>query len=219
MECVVRGILFVLSQGCEWRAIDQPGARWNSVYQYYLRWSKSGFWEELWKSLARKLKRGCRFLDSTHVKAHRCAANPRGGQSAQCLGRTKGGLNTKIHATVDSNRTPEKLYLSPGNDADVMHAETVLEGCSGSRVVADKGYDSDALREDLYEKGIEPCIPARSNRLDPLPYSKAAYRKRHKVENYFERIKTFRRVATRYDKLAATFLGFVYLATIVVGHK
>lgn len=75
------------------------------------------------------------------------------------------------------------------------------------------------MRERLYEGGIEPCIPPKSNRLDPLPYSKASYRKRHKVENYFERLKTFRRVATRSDKLAATFLGFVYLATIVVGQK
>ena len=75
------------------------------------------------------------------------------------------------------------------------------------------------MREGLYQEGIEPGIPPKSNRVDPLPYSKAADRKRHKVENYFERIKTFRRVATRYDKLAATFLGFVYLATIVVGQK
>lgn len=215
----MKGILFVLSQGCEWRVIDCPEARWNSVYQYFWRWSKNGVWRKLWQRLSRKLRRGLRFIDSTHVKAHRCAANPRGGQAAQGLGRTKGGLNTKIHAVVDSNRTPENLLLSAGNDADISHAEAVLEQCSGSRVVADKGYDSDPLREQLYERGIEPCIPPKSNRLDPLPYSKAAYRKRHKVENYFERLKTFRRVATRYDKLAVTFLGFVYLAAIVVGQK
>jgi len=207
----------VLSQGCEWRAIDTPQARWNSVYQYFLRWSKTGVWRKLWQRLSRKLRRGLRFIDSTFVKAHRGAANPRGGQSAQGLGRTKGGLNTKLHVVVDLNRTPENLLLSPGNEADITHAAKLLEKSSGSRLVADKGYDSDALREGLYEENIEPCIPPKSNRVDPLPYSKAAYRKRHKVENYFERIKTFRRVATRYDKLAATFLGFVYLATIVVG--
>lgn len=136
---MVRGILFVLSQGCEWRAIDQLEARWNSVYQYFWRWSKNGLWKELCQRLSRKLRRGLRFLDSTPVKAHRCAAHPRGGQLAQGLGRTKGGLNTKIHALVDSNRTPENLLLSPGNEADVLHAETLLQECSGSRVVADKG--------------------------------------------------------------------------------
>ena len=81
--------------------------------------------------------------------------------------------------------------------------------------VADKGYDSDELRSWLFERDITPCIPPRNNRTDPLPYRPSAYRKRHLVENCFAHLKTFRRVATRYDKLAETFFGWVLLAAIV----
>ena len=170
----------------------------------------------LWESCASKPVGTKRFLDSPHVKAHRCASNARGGREHQALGRTKGGLNTKIHAVVDPRGEPVNILLSAGHDADISHAPAVLEEVSAAMVVADKGYDSDACREWLRARGIQPCIPPRSNRNHPETYSKAAYRKRHVVENFFERIKNYRRVATRYDKLAVTYLGFVYLAIIVL---
>ena len=213
---VLRGILTVLSQGCKWRAIGQPTAGWNAIYQYYWRWTREGLWQMLWESCAPKPMGTKRFLDATHVKAHRCASNARGGREHQALGRTKGGLNTKIHAVVDLRGRPVNLLLSAGNEADIRHAETVLEEVPAAMLVADKGYDCDAFRAWLRGRGIIPCIPPRSNRTAPESYSKCAYKKRHLVENFFERIKNYRRVATRYDKLAQTYLGFVYLATTVL---
>ena len=114
---------------------------------------------------------------------------------------------------VRARRWP--LLLSPGNEADVSLAEEVLQVAEITTLVGDKGYDSDPLRAWLRGRGITPCIPARSNRLNPEPYRKSTYRKRHLVENYFAAIKTFRRVATRYDKLAETFFGWVLLATTI----
>ena len=132
------------------------------------------------------------------------------------MGRTKGGMNTKIHAVVDEDANPIRLFITPGCDADITHAETLLTAMPATELVADKGYDSDAFREHLQARGVRPCIPPRSNRKNPQRYSKASYRKRHVVENFFERIKNFRRVATRYDKLAETFLGFVCLAAAII---
>ena len=216
LEVVLRGILTVLSQGCKWRAIDQPGAGWNAIYKYYWRWSHEGLWGMLWAWCAPKLVGTKRFVDSTHVKAHRCASNARGGREHQALGRTKGGLNTRIHAVVDLRGRPANLFLSAGNEADISHAEALLEEVPAAMLVADKGYDSDSFRDWLRERGTRPCIPPRSNRKAPESYSKSACKKRHLVENFFERIKNYRRVATRYDKLAVTYLGFVYLATTVL---
>lgn len=213
---MLRGILTVLSQGCKWRAIDGPEASWNSIYQYYRDWSRRGVWAELFALVGPKLKGRRRFLDATHIKVHRCASNPPGGQDGQALGRTKGGLNSKLHAVVDEAGRPVSLLLSPGNEADVSHAPAVLEEISTTMVVADKGYDSDPLRHWLAERGIKPCIPPRRNRKSPARFSKASYRKRHLVENFFERMKNFRRVATRYDKLAETFFGFACLAATIV---
>ena len=215
MEKVIRTILFVLHEGCGWRAIDHPEARWNSVYQYYRRWCRTGTWQKLWDLVAPPTRGKTAFLDSSHIKVHRCGLNPAGGQEAQAIGKSRGGWNTKVHAVVDGKGVPTVLSLSPGNEADVTHAPAMLEEMDSGKLVADKGYDSDPLRTWLTGRGVAACIPPRSNRLHPMAYSRVSYRKRHLVENFFEKIKTFRRVATRYDKLAVTYFGWVLLAVIV----
>jgi transposase len=126
------------------------------------------------------------------------------------MGRTKGGLNTKIHALVNARSQALVIALSAGNDADVSLAEELTECLpEDSTLIGDKAYDSSTLRQAAGAKGIKTCIPARSNRTTTPPFSRTAYRRRHRIENFFERIKRYRRVATRYDKLAETFLGFV----------
>lgn len=156
-----------------------------------------------------------RFLDSTHAKVHCAGANPQGGQEDQAMGRTKGGLNTKIHAVVDNRGNPVTLMLSSGTLADVTAAPLCVSEVEGCVIVADKAYDSMEFRETVNDCGNSTCIPPRSNRLDPADYSKHTYKKRHRVENFFQRIKRYRRVATRYDKLAETYFGFVCLAAFV----
>ena len=190
MELVLHGILIVLCQGCKWRAINRPEACWNSIYQYYRDLARRGGWAQLFAVVEPRLKGRRRFLDSTHIKVHRCASNPPGGQAGQALGRTKGGMNTKLHAVVDEVGQAASLMLSPGNDADISHAQTVLQEIPAAMLVADKGYDSDLFRQWLAQRGIKPCIPPRRNRKTPARFSKASYRKRHLVENFFERIKT-----------------------------
>jgi putative transposase len=85
-----------------------------------------------------------------------------------------------------------------------------------AQAAMDKAYDSNAIRAKLAAKGIEPVIPPKANRLDVIHYDKEQYKQRNKVERLFNKIKQFRRVATRYEKLTATFLGFVILALIVI---
>ena len=219
IEKVLTAILFVLLEGCTWRGIDAPDAHWNTIYQYYRRWCRDGLWERVWQAVVPTPTSKTVFVDASHMKAHRCALNPEGGREFQALGLTKGGWNTKLHAAVDRDGVPRALFLSAGNVADISHAQDVLEEAMAAMPVAvavlDKGYDGDDLRIWLYEQGITPCIPSKSNRRAPLPYGKATYRKRHVVENFFAHLKTFRRVATRYDKLAETFFGWVLLAVIV----
>ena len=216
MCIVLESILFVLTEGCSWRATDRPQARWNSVYQYFRRWCQRGTLQKVLTRFGPELVPGWHFVDSTHVKVHADGSNPAGGQAAQAMGRTKGGLNTKIHALVNARSQALVIALSAGNEADISLAEELTECLpEDSTLIADKAYDSSTLRHAAGAKGVKTCIPARSNRTTTVPFSPTAYRRRHRIENFFERIKRYRRVATRYDKLAETFLGFICLAILV----
>src|SRR5439155_15884597 len=107
-------------------------------------------------------------------------------------------------------------HLSPGQDADITHAETLLGDLEPGAVLGDKGYDSDALVEAIEERGAEPVIPPRKNRTEPREYDRVLYKERNKVERCVGLLKQFRRVATRYEKTARNFLGMATLAAIAV---
>jgi transposase len=153
-------------------------------------------------------------LDATHIKVHQDASNPAGGQQNQAMGRTKGGLNTKLTVRVDAKGRALQLTLAPGQRADVIAAADQMF-TSGKRIVGDKGYDSDRFREHIASAGGSVCIPARAGRRTPAAHHAGYYRRRHRVENFFQRIKRFRRIGTRYEKTDLHFLSFVFLAAIL----
>jgi putative transposase len=107
------------------------------------------------------------------------------------------------------------LVLSPGQSADCSRFGELYEGLDEDNVLEaaalDKGYDTNAIRERLAEDGIDPVIPPKSNRKEQLPYDPEIYRQRNRVERFFNRIKHFRRIATRYEKYAHTFLAMIHL--------
>ena len=125
-------------------------------------------------------------------------------------------MTTKIHAIVDALGNPVALSLTPGQAADITQAGPLLEKVEPEALLADKGYDSDALVETLTQRGIEPVIPPKANRRTPRNTDFALYRERNLVERFFNKIKHYRAVATRYDKLASTFLAGVLLVCVVI---
>jgi transposase len=140
----------------------------------------------------------------------------KGGDQAQEIGLSRGGKTTKIHALTDTIGRPFRLRLTAGNVSDIKAAPSLLGNLAGAKhLLADKGYDADHLRQTLRGERIRPVIPGRSNRKRPVKYDKQRYKERHLIENAFCRIKDFRRVATRYDKLAANFLSTVALACLL----
>ena len=125
-------------------------------------------------------------------------------------------MTTKLHVAVDALGNPLRVILSAGQIADIEQAEALISGQSAEFIVADKGYDSDAFVEAISAQGSQPVIPPRSNRLDPRSFDRHLYKSRNLIERFFSRIKQFRRIATRYDKLAKSFLSFVHLACAFV---
>jgi len=120
-------------------------------------------------------------------------------------------LTTKIHASVDSLGNPLEMILTGGEKADILQAEELTKGYAMSFVVADKAYDSDKLVKYIQEQGAEAVIPPRGNRKNPREYDRYIYKDRNLIERFFNRIKQFRRIATRYEKLDRNFLGFLHL--------
>ena len=151
-----------------------------------------------------------------------CQSPPLGGgrkrgEQKQAVGRSRGGRNTKIHALADAKGRLIAILLTGGEAHDCPIAERLIRRVKPSkRLLGDKAYDSAELRDELHERGTKPVIPNRSNRKQPFYFSKRLYKLRWRIESAFNRLKDFRRIATRYDRLARNYLASVCLAAALV---
>jgi transposase len=139
------------------------------------------------------------------------------GEQTQAIGRSRGGRNTKIHAIADAKGRLLSILLSGGEAHDCPPAQRLIRRAKpAKKLLGDRAYDSAELRQWLDERGTTPVIPNKSNRKQPYSFSKKSYRQRHRIENAFCRLKDFRRIATRYDRLARNFLASVCLVAAIV---
>lgn len=125
-------------------------------------------------------------------------------------------MTTKIHLLADTFGRPLRLLLTPGQAADITSAPALLEGMKATGVIADKGYDGNALRESIRRNGMEAVIPTKRNRLVAIEHDKEAYRTRNRIERCFNKLKHFRRIATRFDRLDCHYLSFLHLASAML---
>ena len=120
-------------------------------------------------------------------------------------------MTTKIHAAVEALGNPLRLRLSAGQVADIREAPALIQGLAAQAVVGDKGYDADEFVGIIEAQGAQAVIPPRKHRTQPRDYDRHLYKDRNLVERFFNRIKQFRRIATRYEKLAQNFLSMIRL--------
>jgi transposase len=137
------------------------------------------------------------------------------GIHQRALGRSRGGFTSKIHCLGDARGRPIAFHLTPGEAADCKAYDTLIDlpEQPPDALLADKAYDTDAIRGDLKERGIKPVIPPKSNRTATIRYSKRLYRQRNCIERVLGHLKINRAVATRYDQLADSFLGMLFIAS------
>ena len=139
-----------------------------------------------------------------------------GGQEGQALGSSRGGFSTKIHIAVDALGNPLRLILTAGQRHDSPQAAALIEGFEPQALIADKGYDADALIEALAAKSIEAVIPPKKNRLEQRDYDQHLYRERHLIECFINKIKHYRRVFSRFEKLSKNYLGFLSFVSALI---
>jgi len=155
--------------------------------------------------------------------ASTCGRSTKKNRDDAALGRSRGGLTTKIHAaTLDENRSVV-LQLTPGQASDCAQFDSIYDALPNDNVLEaaalDKGYDADRIRERLALDGVEPVIPGRSNRRQSIPYDRSRYARRNLVERFFNKLKQFRRISTRYEKHAFTFLAMLHLVSAFISIK
>ena len=186
-----------------------------TVFNRCNRWSKRGLWQDIFAALAGCSKPpGAAMIDG--VRAHRAASGQR-GERGQAIGRSRGGRTTKIHALIDQAGRPLAFHLTGGNIADVTVAAPLLCQLAPSAwLIGDKGYDADHLRALLDSRGTIAVIPNKANRKRRFPFDAERYKWRNVIERTNCRIKDFRAIATRYDKLARNFLAGLCLVTALI---
>lgn len=135
------------------------------------------------------------------------------------MGKSRGGLSTKIHVAVDASGNPVRLLLTAGQTSEHTQAGALVDGFQASFVLADKGYDSDAFVETIKASGATPVIPPKKNRLTPRDYDKDIYKERNLVERFFQKLKQYRRIATRYERLALNYMTMLSLVSILIWLK
>ncbi|MDZ8223568.1 IS5 family transposase [Nostoc sp. ChiVER01] len=212
----VEAVLYRYRAGIPWRDLPERFGDFRVIHTRFSRWSKTGVWEGVFQHLADDADNEYAMIDSTIVRAHQHSAGAKGGSSTEAIGRSKGGLSTKIHAVVDALGNPLSFYLTPGQACDLDGADQLLPTVVADTVLADKSYDADErVIERLESLGKTAVIPPKRNRTRPRDYDRDLYT-RHLIENFFAKLKQYRAIATRYDKRATNFLGAIYLAASVI---
>ncbi|MFF7887803.1 MULTISPECIES: IS5 family transposase [unclassified Streptomyces] len=242
---VLNGIVWKFRTGTAWRDVPERYGPWATLHTRFRRWALDGTFERMLRAAQARADAVGDIdwlvsVDSTIVRAHQHAAGARkGGLRSPGLGRSRGGLTSKIHLACDSIGRPLAFTLTGGNTNDCTQFTAVMEAIRVPRigpgrprtrpahVLGDKGYSSRAIRTWLRRRGIGHTIPERAdqvrNRLRrgsrggrPPTFDKQLYKRRNVVERCFNRLKQWRGIATRYDKTAESYQAAVTLASLLM---
>ena len=173
---VLNGIFWVLRSGAPWRDLPQEFGPYTTCYNRFVRWRRAGVWTKTMNALAVAHDAAVQMIDTSIVRVHQhgaCVTRNR----RQSMGRSRGGLTSKIHAVLDTNGLPVRLALTAGEAHDNRLAGKLLSRLKfGTMLLADRGYDADWIRPLAAQKGAWANIPPRSNRRDPICFSPNLYR-------------------------------------------
>ena len=214
---VISGIFWVIKTGSAWKQLPEFYGKWTTVYSRFKRWSKAGIFEKIFRIFTKRVNKKCfAMIDSTFSKAHRTAASMACSDVDRNIGRSRGGITTKIHLLCNEYGLPIDFMVTGGEVHDVKLAPDLIARNRMAGLIADKAYGSDEVRSALLKRKLKCCIPAKSNAKNKINHDRNTYKKRHRIENMFARIKDLKGLALRTCRCAHTFTSFVSMALIAL---
>lgn len=218
-QTVFEAIFWILDSGAKWRYLPEKFGNWNSIYHKFRKWYDEGVFEKILRSLVDSCRKFYLVeMDSTFCKVHQHAAGARKILENQNIRISRDGRTTKIHALVNEHFQLVGVKLSGGNVHDIEIAigflsKVVLEG---KNILADKAFCSEEIRKFIAKEKATACIPDKSNSVVTHDFYEGLYKARNIIERFFQRIKNFRHIATRYGKLSDCFFYFVMLSAVMI---
>ena len=216
---IVSAIVFVIKNRLRWRDAPRDYGPHQTIYNRFVRWSRLGVFNKIFVALGAQGRQAAAGDDRRHASEGASYSRKpfKKGPVPRRIGRTKGGLNSKLHAVCDGNGRPLVMLLSEGQMSDYKGAALMLPAMPKAKeLLADKGYDADWFRAALAKRSIAVCIPSKSKRKVAIPYDALLYKQRHKIENMFGRLKDWRRIHTRYDRCAHTYFSAICIAAALI---
>ena len=221
---VVNAILYVAEHGCKWRGLPKRFGNWHTIYTRMNRWTKAGVLDRMFEELQRaqvvRIRIEAVSLDSTSIKVHPdgTGALKKGPQS---IGKSRGGWNTKIHMVAADARTAVTFCLSPGQAHDAPEGRRLLSSLGPTsrpvHLLMDRAYEGNETRQLALDLGFIPVVPPMKTRIEPWDYDREMYKRRNEVERLFRRLKGYRRIFSRFEKLDLMFLGFISFVLVADG--
>ena len=213
---ILEGILWVLRTGSPWRDMPESFPSWSSCYSRYRAWNRTGVLQQILSRLSKESDDEWHMLDSTIIRAHQCSAGKATKENDQALGRSKGGFSTKIHTKVDALGLPLKFILTGGKVDDSTQGIALIDGFHSEYLMGDAGYDTNKIRNYLEVNGTSAVIRPSQARSEKPFCDWSLYKARNAVERFFNKLKHWRRIATRYDKTDLMYMGGITLASILM---
>jgi len=214
----VEAVLWIVRTGSPWRDLPPFFGNWNTVFKRYRDWVKAGVFTRLFEACSDTPDMEYAMVDATIVKVHRHGQGAKGGLRAR-LSAGPGGMTTKILALTDALGNLVRFVLMPGHRFDTVGVAPLIDGLAFEGFIADKAFDSNSIIADLNERGAKIVISQHPRRASPLPIDAEIYKWRHLIENFFCKLKEFKRIAMRADKTDQSFAANIHLAAAVINSR
>ncbi len=229
---IINGMLWINPTGAPWRDMPERYGKWTTISSRFYRWQKAGIWQRILDTLQsqannqQQLDWAIQYVAGSIVRAHQHAAGARHSQAEQeASGRSQGGFSTKVHVRCEGKGKPMTFVLTARQRHEATVFERLMTQAAVQRlergrpkqrphpIVADKGYSSHKIRATLRRRGIAHTMPHKANEHRTGPFNRAMYRSRNIV--LINRLKQYRRIATRCEKRAENYLAMLLLTAII----